>query len=105
MSVAGESLALGVIGFGRVGAALASALHAAGHPVAAITARSEAARERAEVTLPGTPVMSPQEVAQAAGLVFVTVPDDAIGPTVAELAGVWRPGQVVAHASGALGLA
>ncbi|MDR1825033.1 MAG: DUF2520 domain-containing protein [Bifidobacteriaceae bacterium] len=102
--MAGESLAVGVIGFGRVGAAFASALHAAGHPVAAVAARSEAAKERADVALPGVPVLTPAAVVEAAGLVFVTVPDDAIALTVAGLDGHWRPGQVVVHASGALGL-
>ena len=40
---------------GRVGAVLGSALRAAGHPVVAVSAISEASRERAATLLPGVP--------------------------------------------------
>ncbi|MDR3107110.1 MAG: DUF2520 domain-containing protein, partial [Bifidobacteriaceae bacterium] len=74
------------------------------HPIAAVTARSAASRERAELTLPGVPVLPAAEVAERAGLVFLTVPDAAIAPLAEELSPRWRSGQIVAHAAGALGL-
>ncbi|MDR2373150.1 MAG: DUF2520 domain-containing protein [Bifidobacteriaceae bacterium] len=99
-----DALPAGVIGFGRVGAAVAGALAAADHPLVGVTARSAASRERAEIVVPAAPVLSAAEVARRAGLVFLTVPDSQISPLAEELAGQWRPGQLVVHASGALGL-
>jgi predicted short-subunit dehydrogenase-like oxidoreductase (DUF2520 family) len=99
----GDTLPAGIIGFGRVGAAFAGALADAGHPVVAVTARSRSSRERADAVLPGVDVTPAVATAERAGLVFLTVPDGGIGRLAEELAGAWRPGQIVAHASGALG--
>ncbi|MDR1189814.1 MAG: DUF2520 domain-containing protein, partial [Bifidobacteriaceae bacterium] len=99
-----DALPAGVIGFGRVGGAVVGALAAADHPIAAVAARSPASRERAELMVPKTPILAPEEVARRAGLVFLTVPDGVIAPLAAELADRWRPGQIVVHASGALGI-
>ncbi|MDR1117890.1 MAG: DUF2520 domain-containing protein [Bifidobacteriaceae bacterium] len=98
-----DALPAGIIGFGRVGAAFGGALAQAGHPVAALAARSEASRERAELVLPGVDIVSAAATAERAGLVFITVRDDGIGQMAEDLADRWRPGQIVAHASGALG--
>ncbi|MDR2381524.1 MAG: DUF2520 domain-containing protein [Bifidobacteriaceae bacterium] len=101
--MANDMLPAGIIGFGRVGAALAGALTQVAHPVVEVAARSAASRERAEVVLPGVPVTSPTSVAERAALVFVTVPDAAIRPVVEQLAHLWRPGQIVVHAAGVAG--
>ncbi|WP_449386313.1 Rossmann-like and DUF2520 domain-containing protein [Cellulomonas soli] len=98
-------LGVGVIGAGRVGAVLGSALRAAGHPVVAVSAISEASRERAASLLPGVPVLDVPEVVRRAELVLLAVPDDALGDLVTGLAevGAWQPGQIVVHTSGRFG--
>lgn len=99
-------LRVGVVGAGRVGAVLGAALAAAGHRVVAVSAVSEASRERAEALLPEVPVLPVEEVVAAGDLVLLAVPDDALAGLVAGLAttGAWRSGQIVAHTSGAHGL-
>jgi predicted short-subunit dehydrogenase-like oxidoreductase (DUF2520 family) len=56
--------------------------------------------------LPGVPLRPADEVVAASALVLLAVPDDVLGPLVAGLAetGAWRPGQLVAHTSGAHGI-
>jgi predicted short-subunit dehydrogenase-like oxidoreductase (DUF2520 family) len=100
-------LDVGVIGAGRVGTALAVALSRAGHRIAAASAISEASRQRVERFLPGTPVMQPEDVAAAADLVLLTVPDDALAGLVRGLATTGAPlaGRMLAHTSGMHGLA
>ena len=99
-------LGVGVIGAGRVGAVLGSALRAAGHPVVAVSAISEASRERAEMLLPGVPVLDIPEVVRRAELVLLAVPDDALPDLVRGLAdvGAWQAGQIVVHTSGRFGI-
>lgn len=107
-SAPGRRLTFGVVGTGRVGAVLGAALAAAGHRPAAVSARSHTSRARAAALLPDVPVRPADEVARAAGdLLLVTVPDDALGPLVADLAaaGALHAGQVVAHTSGVHGTA
>ncbi|MGC4791323.1 Rossmann-like and DUF2520 domain-containing protein [Micromonospora sp. DT178] len=101
-------LTVGIVGSGRVGTVLGAALAAAGHRVVAVTAGSGASRARAALLLPEVPRRSVAAVARAAtDLLLVAVPDDALTGVVAALAdgGALRPGQVVAHTSGAHGLA
>ncbi|MEU4589328.1 Rossmann-like and DUF2520 domain-containing protein [Micromonospora aurantiaca (nom. illeg.)] len=103
-----RTLAVGVLGAGRVGAVLGAALAAAGHRVVAASGASGATRARMALLLPQTPHRTASEVARAAtDLLIVAVPDDALAGVVADLAasGALRPGQVVAHTSGAHGLA
>jgi predicted short-subunit dehydrogenase-like oxidoreductase (DUF2520 family) len=97
---------VGLIGTGRVGAVLAAALAAAGHRMIAATGGSPDSRARAARLLPGIPLRPADEVAAAADLVLVAVPDDVLGPLVTGLAelGAWRPGQLVVHTSGAHGV-
>ena len=101
------TLRVGIVGAGRVGAVLGAALRGAGHDVVAVSAVSEASRDRAELLLPGVPVLPVPEVVAAAQLVVLAVPDDALADLVAGLhsTGTWRPGQLVAHTSGRHGLA
>jgi predicted short-subunit dehydrogenase-like oxidoreductase (DUF2520 family) len=103
-----RSLTVGVVGAGRVGAVLGAALNAAGHRVVATAAVSAASRARAARLLPAAAVLPADEVARAADdLLLLAVPDDALGAVVSGLAttGALRAGQVVAHTSGAHGLA
>lgn len=102
-----RTLTVGLIGAGRVGAVLGAALAAAGHRVVAASGSSGAAKARMALLLPQTPVRSTAAVARAAtDLLIVAVPDDALAGLVDDLAeaGALRPGQVVAHTSGAHGL-
>src|SRR5690349_2823685 len=101
-------LVVGVVGAGRVGAVLGAALAEAGHRVVATAAVSAASRDRARRLLPQAAILPADDVARAAGdLLLLAVPDDVLGGVVAGLAatGALRPGQFVAHTSGAHGLA
>jgi predicted short-subunit dehydrogenase-like oxidoreductase (DUF2520 family) len=100
-------LAVGLVGAGRAGTAMAAALARAGHQVVAASALSEASLGRIAASLPGVPVMEPQHVVERADLVLLTVPDDALAGLVAGLAATDVPmeGRLVAHASGRHGLA
>jgi predicted short-subunit dehydrogenase-like oxidoreductase (DUF2520 family) len=100
-------LRVGVVGSGRVGAVLGAALARAGHRVAAVSGVSQRSRDRAELLLPGVPVLSPPEVCAAADLVLLTVPDDELPGLVAGLVdtGALRAGQLVVHTSGRFGTA
>ncbi len=82
-------LAVGVVGAGRAGTAMAVAL--------ARIARS----------LPGAAVARPEQVVAQADLVLLTVPDDALPGLVGGLAatGVPLEGRLIVHASGRHGLA
>lgn len=99
-------LTVGVLGAGRVGAVLGSALQRSGHQVIGATGVSEASLSRIETLLSGVPVMHQEELVREADLVLVTVPDDQIEPVVDGMAtlGAWRPGQIVVHTSGRHGI-
>jgi predicted short-subunit dehydrogenase-like oxidoreductase (DUF2520 family) len=99
-------LAVGVVGAGRVGSALAVALSRAGHRIAAVSAISDASRRRAADRLPGVPIRPADDVVRDADLVLLTVPDDALAEVVNGLAevGAFRRGQFVVHTSGRHGL-
>ncbi|WP_247662459.1 Rossmann-like and DUF2520 domain-containing protein [Micromonospora sp. U21] len=107
-AVTSRLLTVGVVGAGRVGAVLGAALVAAGHRVVAVAGGSGASRARLALLLPEVPRRPVPAVAHAAAdLLLIAVPDDALAGVVADLAdrGALRPGQVVAHTSGAHGLA
>jgi predicted short-subunit dehydrogenase-like oxidoreductase (DUF2520 family) len=99
-------LAVGVVSAGRVGAVLGAALAAAGHTVVAVSAVSRESLRRAEELLPDVPLRPPDAVVEAADLVLLALPDDAIPGMVTGLAaaGVLRAGQIVVHTSGAHGV-
>ncbi|CAN5918430.1 hypothetical protein BH23ACT10_BH23ACT10_02070 [soil metagenome] len=70
---------VGVIGPGRVGTALGSALVAAGHAVVAVAARTDSATavlDRFVAAVPRAEPMSAARVGQVADLVLLTVGDD-----------------------------
>jgi predicted short-subunit dehydrogenase-like oxidoreductase (DUF2520 family) len=100
-------LTVGVVGAGRVGAVLGAALRRAGHDVVAVSAVSEASRDRAEAFLPEAEVVDPAEVCARSTFVLFAVPDDALADLVSGLAtlGAFQRGQLVAHVSGRHGLA
>src|SRR5438309_14678 len=100
-------LRVGVIGAGRVGAVLGAALSRAGHDVVAVSAVSEASRDRAESLLPSAEVVDPAQVCARASFVLIAVPDDALPGLVQGLAavGAFQRGQLLAHTSGRHGLA
>ncbi|GII97707.1 putative short-subunit dehydrogenase-like oxidoreductase (DUF2520 family) [Sediminihabitans luteus] len=106
MSARPGRLGVGVVGAGRVGAVLGSALRAVGHAVVGVSAISQASLERAETLLPGVPVLEVADVVERAELVLLAVPDDALADLVAGLAGTgaWQPGQLVVHTSGRYGV-
>jgi predicted short-subunit dehydrogenase-like oxidoreductase (DUF2520 family) len=98
-------LAVGAIGAGRVGAVLTAALARAGHRAVAVAAVSPASRRRAEALVPQAAVLPPDEVASAADLLLLAVPDDVLAELVRGLAatGAVRAGALVLHTSGAHG--
>jgi predicted short-subunit dehydrogenase-like oxidoreductase (DUF2520 family) len=93
-------LKIGFIGAGTVGTALAVRLEEQGYRVIAVASRTHASAMRlAEMTNNCRIYDSNQEVADAAELVFITTPDDAIAPVTAQIN--WHRGQNVVHCSGA----
>lgn len=98
-------LGVGIISAGKVGAVLGAALRGAGHQVVGVHAVSEASRERAELLLPGVPVLEVPEILRRAELVLLAVPDDALPDVVtgAAEAGHFQPGHLVVHTSGRYG--
>ena len=98
-------LGVGVIGAGKVGAVLGAALRAAEHQIVGVHAVSDASLERAEMLLPGVPVLQIPEILRRAELVILAVPDDALADLVSGLAvaGHWQAGQLVLHTAGRFG--
>jgi len=95
-----------IIGAGKVGTALAALLKKRGYRVLGIASRSLSSAQAASDYIGGGVRFStsPWELTPEADLVFLTTPDGAIAQVAEEVAsrGGFRPGQVVAHTSGAL---
>ncbi|AKU19221.1 hypothetical protein VV02_22900 [Luteipulveratus mongoliensis] len=89
-----------------MGATMGAALRAAGHDVVAVSAVSEASRDRAATMLPGVEVCEVPDVVRRAELLLITVPDDEIASVVDGLAqlGSWDEPRIAVHLAGALGL-
>ena len=94
-----EKSTLGFIGAGRVGTGLATGFARSGHGVVAVASRSIASAQALARRLPGAGALAPQEVADRADLVFITVPDDTIEPVASGIR--WRAGSACVHTSGA----
>jgi predicted short-subunit dehydrogenase-like oxidoreductase (DUF2520 family) len=91
---------LGFIGAGTTGTALAVRLSESGCPVVAVSSRTLSSAEKLARRLPGCRACATaQELAEAADLVFITTPDDAIARVCGEVS--WQEGQGVVHCSGA----
>lgn len=96
---------IAIVGAGKVGTALGALAVRAGYRVAAVAGRNrERAEEAARRIAADVPVLPAREAAGRAGLVLLTVPDDAIEASCRELAAAraFTRGSVVAHCSGAL---
>jgi predicted short-subunit dehydrogenase-like oxidoreductase (DUF2520 family) len=92
---------VGIVGAGRVGAALGAAIDHAGWPVVAVSSRDAGRRARFGELVPGARVVD--DIATIVGLVdvlFLTVPDDVIASVAAGIR--LRAGQAIVHTSGAL---
>jgi len=93
-------LRLGFIGAGTVGTALAVRLSSKGYHVVAVSSRSQASAKNLAQAVSGCQTLNNnQAVADAAELVFITAPDDAIASVASEIQ--WHAGQSVVHYSGA----
>jgi predicted short-subunit dehydrogenase-like oxidoreductase (DUF2520 family) len=101
-----RELTIGIVGAGRVGAAMGAAFARAGHKITGASGRSDAAAARINGLLPGTPHRRAEDVVRNADLVIFAVPDDVLAPLIAHLgeSGAFRPGVIVAHTSGAHGI-
>jgi predicted short-subunit dehydrogenase-like oxidoreductase (DUF2520 family) len=95
-----RSKALGFIGAGKLGSALAVKLADAGYNVAVVADLETSAAARLAGSIEGCrPAPTAQSAAEEADLVFITTSDDAIG-SVCRLVR-WKTGQAVVHCSGA----
>ncbi len=73
---------LGFIGAGRLARCLAQGFARAGHPVVAVASRTHASARELAARIDGCAALdTPQQVVDAADIVFLAVPDDAIGTT------------------------
>src|SRR5258705_7527713 len=96
----GKKLRLGFIGAGRVGTGLAVSFARSGRVVAAVASRSISSARALARRVPGArAASSPQDIADRADLVFLTVPDDAIEAVASGIR--WRAGAACVHCSGA----
>ncbi|MEK6423778.1 MAG: DUF2520 domain-containing protein [Burkholderia gladioli] len=99
---------LGFIGAGRLARCLARRFAQAGFPVTAIASRTPASAQALAAGIEGcAAVATPQDVVDAADLIFVTVSDDGIGPVAASLRfdPARAPSQALVHCSGASSVA
>jgi predicted short-subunit dehydrogenase-like oxidoreductase (DUF2520 family) len=93
-------LKTGFIGAGTTGTALAVRLSQKGWPVVAVSSRTLSSAQKLAGLVPNCQVChTPQGVADAAELVFITTPDDVITQVCDEVQ--WHEGQSVVHCSGA----
>ncbi len=91
---------IGFIGAGTVATTLAVSLSNKGYPITVISSRSPESAAKLSGLIQGCKACSDsQDVADSAGLVFITTPDDAITSVAAQVN--WHSGQYVVHCSGA----
>lgn len=90
---------IGFIGAGTVGTALAVLLNRQGYHIVAVASRSRLSAEKLARTVHGCRVLTAQEVADTADLVFITTPDDIIPSVVSQVK--WQASRSVVHCSGA----
>ncbi|TAK35221.1 MAG: DUF2520 domain-containing protein [Chloroflexota bacterium] len=91
---------VGFIGAGTVGTALAVSLSGRGYQLAAVASKTHASAAALAARIqPPPPVCDAQGAVDRCELVFLTTPDDLIGPVANSLA--WHAGQAVVHCSGA----
>ncbi len=93
-----------IVGAGRVGGAIGLALARAGYTITAAWSRSRSGRQRAHSLL-DVPVLEPADTAAAGDVVFLSVPDDALGEMAEQIAPAVHKGQFVVHTSGGMPVA
>lgn len=91
---------IALVGPGRAGTALATAMRRAGHDIVAVAARDRKDAERVAEGLDASPVVIGDSLPQA-DLVLIAVRDDAIGEVAGEMAPVVGDAGGVVHLSGA----
>ncbi len=93
---------IGIVGAGKVGSILGNAYRNCGHNITSIYTADKENIERNEILLPDVPVCSIEEVIAKSEIVFFTIPDDELAPTIAGLAklNVFKKGQILVHTSG-----
>jgi predicted short-subunit dehydrogenase-like oxidoreductase (DUF2520 family) len=99
-----EESSVAILGAGRLGGAAGRLLALAGWRIAAVTGRTPASAEAAARFVGGGAATTDLVQAASAGaIVLITTPDRAIREVCAAVArgGGFRPGAIVAHASGA----
>lgn len=101
-----NKFAIGIIGAGKIGAILGAAYRACGHEITGVYTANPENIERCEILLPKVPVCSMQEIIEKSEIVFFTIPDDELEPTITGLAklDVFKQGQILVHTSGRCGL-
>ena len=82
----GPRPALAFIGAGRAGSALATALHDAGHIIAAVHSRTPPHASALAKATGAVVTTSPATAMRLAGVTFATVPDGEIGRVAAAIA-------------------
>ena len=94
-----EMIRLGFIGAGAVGTALAISLSSKGYHIVTVSSRNQTSAKNLAQAVSGCQALNNnQAVADAAELVFITTPDDAIAAVASEIK--WHTGQSVVHCSG-----
>ena len=96
-----------IIGPGRVGTALATALPLEQYAVRFVAGRGPESLARFRAAVPGVEVRTPEDAARDADVVLLCVPDDVLAPLVRGLAvaDAVRPGSAWLHTAGGHGLA
>ena len=99
-------MGIGIIGAGRVGAVLGSALRAQGHAITGVYAVSDDSINRAEMLLPEVPILDVPTIVERSEVVLLTVPDDQLADLVQGLADakLIPGGQIILHTSGRYGI-
>lgn len=99
----GDDSPIAIVGSGFVGGSLAIALSRAGFPIVACASRTFSSAEAIASKVEGCVASETiQGAVDLAKVVFITTPDDAIGPTAQSIQ--WNRGQAVVHCSGAASL-
>jgi predicted short-subunit dehydrogenase-like oxidoreductase (DUF2520 family) len=93
-----------IVGCGRAGGSIGLALARNGYEVTAVWSRSRAGRQRAQRLLDVPVLAEIAEVAGAADVVLVSVPDDAIHDVADQVGRGIRTGKVAVHTSGGVSI-
>ena len=107
MNARAGRLDVGIVGAGRVGPVVGAGLAGAGHRVIGVATTSDDGRDRVSALLGDVPILGLPDLLQAADLVILAIPAGELAELAAGLAeaGLWRPGQLVAHTAAEHGVA